>query len=202
MISLGEYLRTSRISRGLSQRELAKLASVSGAFISKLEANKIASPKTETINSIARALKISVTEINGQLSKDRKRQFVPAKSLKETLREVVGRLPIPIPLFNQIAVPRRVTGYLYIDKESTELEQSHNYFSFVATKDFELYARKRDIIVLDNTVEEFSPDDVVVCYDSDTKEIQIDRYTNMRKSNDNYIQGVVVWVIKRYKKYK
>ncbi len=57
---LGEYIKKTRENLGLSQRELAKLANINNAEISRLEAGKRQKPNVLILKAIAEALNLSL----------------------------------------------------------------------------------------------------------------------------------------------
>lgn len=61
--TFGKWLKRLRKKRGLNQPELAKLAHTTKATISLLEADKIAQPRFEKLENIAKALGLSPAEI-------------------------------------------------------------------------------------------------------------------------------------------
>ncbi len=56
-------LKRLREARGLSQLRLAKLAKVAQVYISELEAGKKRNPGIETVQKLAKALKVKVTQL-------------------------------------------------------------------------------------------------------------------------------------------
>ncbi len=56
-------LKRLREARGLSQLRLAKLAKVAQVYISELEAGKKRNPGIETVQKLAKALKVKVAEL-------------------------------------------------------------------------------------------------------------------------------------------
>ena len=62
-MSLGEYIKTVRRRRGLSQWELSRLSGLTRSHLSRLELNDIDDPSAETFLSLARALKIHPNDL-------------------------------------------------------------------------------------------------------------------------------------------
>ncbi len=56
-------LKRLREARGLSQLRLAKLAKVGQVYISELEAGKKRNPGIETVQKLAKALKVNVAKL-------------------------------------------------------------------------------------------------------------------------------------------
>lgn len=59
---MGLNLKIARIKKGLNQNQLAKIANVSPATISKLECGKL-NPRIDVIKRLAKALDVSVAEL-------------------------------------------------------------------------------------------------------------------------------------------
>ena len=60
---IGVKIRTLRDARGMTQAELAKKARVTQSHVSMLEAGARMRPSIQTIQKLARALGVSVTEL-------------------------------------------------------------------------------------------------------------------------------------------
>ncbi len=58
-------LKTLREEKGLSQRELAGRAKVTGAYVAMLEARKKKNPSLAVLQRLAKALGVPVTELLG-----------------------------------------------------------------------------------------------------------------------------------------
>lgn len=59
---MGQTLRRLRAKRGLSQAVVAKRAKLSREYVNKIEAGRY-DPPLSTINALARALRVPVTEL-------------------------------------------------------------------------------------------------------------------------------------------
>jgi transcriptional regulator with XRE-family HTH domain len=100
--SLGSFLHQHRNERGLSLRALGKLSGVPYAAIHKIENGSTTRPQTETLERLAKALKISYEAL------ERLSRGLPAepRTIGQTrqgldqvtaeLLDVLNRLPIPI----------------------------------------------------------------------------------------------------------
>jgi transcriptional regulator with XRE-family HTH domain len=62
---IGRVLKRIREREGLSQLELAKRAKVAQAYISEMEAGQKKNPGIETLQKLAKALGVPVTELLG-----------------------------------------------------------------------------------------------------------------------------------------
>ncbi|MDR1044434.1 MAG: XRE family transcriptional regulator [Candidatus Adiutrix sp.] len=60
-LRIGSVLKKLRLEKGLTLQQLADMASVTAAYISKLENEKV-SPSIQTLHKIAEALKVSIIE--------------------------------------------------------------------------------------------------------------------------------------------
>lgn len=61
--TLGAAIRARRQQRGLSQRQLGRLAGLTGAYISRLENDQYASPGSVELSAVATALGVSVYDL-------------------------------------------------------------------------------------------------------------------------------------------
>ena len=62
-LSLGAVLKRARELRGLSAMEAARAAAISGAYLSKLEANAVKKPSPHVLHSLSGALAIPYAEL-------------------------------------------------------------------------------------------------------------------------------------------
>ncbi len=60
---LGVMLQQRRESKGLTQEQLAKLAHMSRGYLAKLEAGHSKNPSLATLQRLAKALGVAVTEL-------------------------------------------------------------------------------------------------------------------------------------------
>jgi len=65
-MSLSEFIRTKRLEKDLSQRDLATAAGLSNAEISRIESGKRKSPSPAILKVIAKALNVTLDEIYEQ----------------------------------------------------------------------------------------------------------------------------------------
>lgn len=104
-MNIGESIKENRERRGLSQRELAKLAGLSGSFISRLEAGLYRLTSPDTVNSLAKALKIHPEELYraAGIIKDSKAVYeIPQKTPDELVAELQVSMPVMIPIHGSI----------------------------------------------------------------------------------------------------
>ena len=62
-LSLGAALRRARELRGLSAVEAARAAAISGAYLSKLEADAVKKPSPHVLHSLSQALAVPYAEL-------------------------------------------------------------------------------------------------------------------------------------------
>jgi transcriptional regulator with XRE-family HTH domain len=62
-VSVGRVLKGLREDRGLSQRELAAKAKVTGAYVAMLETGKKKNPSLAILRRLAQALNVPATEL-------------------------------------------------------------------------------------------------------------------------------------------
>jgi putative transcriptional regulator len=63
MSNISKNIKKLREDNGLSQEKLARLADVANNTIIKIEAGKNQNPTLDTLNKIAKALKISIDDL-------------------------------------------------------------------------------------------------------------------------------------------
>ena len=95
MIDIGERLKQLRISRGLSQRELAKLAGTTNSTISAIEKNAV-SPSVSSLKKLLDAIGISLSEFFSMDIEEEPQVFYFAESMKDVgtggvLRRIMGQ---------------------------------------------------------------------------------------------------------------
>lgn len=102
MSDFSQNLKMQRLKKGLSQEELGKLIGVSGVTIMRYEKN-LRQPKLQTINQIANALKIPVSElidINSPILSKATQRFISNKYPEEieTYGEVMDNIVMNSPI--------------------------------------------------------------------------------------------------------
>ncbi len=139
---LGERIRSARIMRGLSQRELARRVGVSAMAISKYERN-LDIPGSEVLLKLAKALGVHIEfflrseRIRGIVPAYRKRKALPRKlqaSIVEQVREWLERYVALENLFFEDSPqfqlpegwPRSIRDLEEIEEAAIELRQAWN----------------------------------------------------------------------------
>ena len=74
MDMLPQRLKTARIAKGLSQKELAKLADADQTTISRLE-NGSRGASTETLTAIARVLDMTLSDLVGDADREKEKEY-------------------------------------------------------------------------------------------------------------------------------
>ncbi len=189
---LSEYIKKMREARGLSQRELARLANLSPAYISRIEAGENDNPSLRALINIARALKVTINDIKKSMGSYYPHDIDSIKTPSEVLHELNIVMPIAVPIYENIN-KRNVMGYVYIPK------QKSGHKNYLGLKVYDgitsAIADEGDIIVIDK---DDTPDigKVVLCKRSDNKLETV----KIKKKNDcknSQILGVAVWVMKK-----
>lgn len=85
-MNFGEFLREAREKRGLTVNQLAIYAEVSSGLISKLENGKRGTPKPETIEKLAKGLKMEYEELMSKAG------YVAYKGKREVPKKVQDSL--------------------------------------------------------------------------------------------------------------
>jgi transcriptional regulator with XRE-family HTH domain len=191
---LGEYIKKVRLSRGLSQRELGRLANLSGAFISQLESGEAKRPSTESLKSIASALKVPFSEIAAQYSGSIPAKTPAPKTPAEVMRELTNVMPIAVPVIADMHAPGQIQEYLFIPRP----QNGHKNFYGVKIIGSCLSPKVEDgdIIIIDK-------DDVpdigktVLCYHNGNDEPQIIKIKKKNDIADCELYGVILWIMKK-----
>ena len=58
---IGKRIKILRLERGLTQKDIEEATGISRSHISKIESGRVANPGLETLEKIARALKVSIS---------------------------------------------------------------------------------------------------------------------------------------------
>lgn len=99
---LGGWIRSTRLDRGVSQRELAKRAGVSQSYLCDIELERGAQPSLAIVDRIASALDTSRTELleaagvvegrtGGKASEHERRFYVVFRNLNDENQQAVER---------------------------------------------------------------------------------------------------------------
>lgn len=94
MINIGEKLRSIRLDKGISSKELEALSGINQSTISRIE-NNTHSPSIETLFKICSALEISINDFfkdNEELPVDLMSLLNTAKKMSPTQRQKVTEM--------------------------------------------------------------------------------------------------------------
>jgi len=86
----GEYLKSKRKQRSITQEELAKVLGVSSVFIHQLETAKVDAPSWRRCEKIANILEIPVEEIWNISKRERLRRFMEREGMDDHSLEVLS----------------------------------------------------------------------------------------------------------------
>ncbi|HSW58880.1 MAG TPA: LexA family transcriptional regulator [Dehalococcoidales bacterium] len=104
-MSLGEYIKSIRHRRGLSQWELSRLSGLTRSHLSRLELNDIEDPSAETFISLARALKIHPNDLYqaaGYIEENARFRRTLDKTPEEAFEELEKLTLHPVPVLEKI----------------------------------------------------------------------------------------------------
>lgn len=178
-MKLGEFVKEERDRRGLSQRELGKLAGLTGSFISRIESGQYKGSSPETLTSLATALKIKPSVLYDFLYPAKNATPSITKTPDEIVKELNASLPACIPVYEGIDSKKIVT-YSYVPKV---LIGGSRVQGVIAKTDFEDDIKKGDILICSHTLVAYD-DDLIIYLDGE-KEI-IKRHSG-KPSNNCYV---------------
>ena len=100
-MSLGEYIKTVRRRRGLSQWELSRLSGLTRSHLSRLELDNFESPSAETFLSLARALKVHPNDLYqaaGYIEENTRFRRETIRNADEAFADLekLALLPVPV----------------------------------------------------------------------------------------------------------
>jgi transcriptional regulator with XRE-family HTH domain len=197
-MSLGEYIKTIRHRRGLSQWELSRLSGLTRSHLSRLELDDIEDPSAETFLSLARGLKVHPNDLYQAAGYiDENAHF--RRSLEKTPEEAFAELEKialqPVPVVDKI----HSQGSAVVQYSQWELSQGeHNQVIGLLAKGFNLEpeVREGDIILI-HRGQTPAHGSVVLCYRNE--QVQLARYDGQFKGNghsddDLHVYGVVIGI--------
>jgi len=195
-MSLGEYIKTLRHRRGLSQWELSRLSGLTRSHLSRLELDDFENPSAETFLALARALKVhpnDLYEAAGYIEEHSRFR----RSLSETPEEAFDELEQislePVSVLNNSIFEESAAGQS--SRSGHEGVENKKIVGILARGfSLEPEIREGDIIFI-NREQAPSPGNVVLAYQSD--KVQLMRYDNTPRMNghsneDFQIYGVVI----------
>ncbi len=85
----GDYLKSKRKHKNVTQEDLARALGVSSVFIHQLETGKVDAPSFERCQQIAEILEVSIDELWNVAKKERLRRFMEREGISEDGFEVL-----------------------------------------------------------------------------------------------------------------
>jgi transcriptional regulator with XRE-family HTH domain len=102
-MSLGEYIKTARRRRGLSQWELSRLSGLTRSHLSRLELDDFDSPSAETFLSLAKALKVHPNDLYqaaGYIEENTRFRRDASRNADEAFAELEKLALFPVPVIH------------------------------------------------------------------------------------------------------
>jgi transcriptional regulator with XRE-family HTH domain len=196
-MSLGEYIKTIRHRRGLSQWELSRLSGLTRSHLSRLELGDVENPSAETFLTLAKALKIHPNDLYqaaGYIEKNT-RFLRAALTPEEAFADLVLVDSKPVPILDKIST--RVTDVVHYSQWGLSPEEHTKVIGLLA-KGFSLEpeVKEGDVIFI-NREQQPTPGNVVLCYQDE--KVQLARYSSQYggngHSNDGFhVYGVVIGI--------
>jgi len=143
-MQIGDYVRSVRERRGLSQLELARLSGLSPSFICLLEQNKRKDITSETVYKLTRALRIPVGDYYEHTQSE---YFIIAdrqKQPEEILKELSQSLPVVIPVYKNLQ-DKKPSTYHYIPREL--IKGGIKVYGLMADRDVKNFCKEGDLLI-------------------------------------------------------
>jgi len=196
-MDIGEAVKLARTKRSLSQHELAKLAGVAPSFISRIEKGKYKFTSQESLDKIARALKISPgTLYDAALSKKPPVQYIRPQGISDMVRDIQAMQTnfYEVPVVAELHMPGEILEYIYIPRTGTG---KVNYVGVKAKG----YCLAPDILDGDTLIidQDAAPEigKTILCYHNGHEHPQLFRLVKKSQAKDCEIYGVVVGIFRR-----
>jgi len=87
----GEYLKSKRKKRSVTQEDLARFLNVSSVFIHQLETGKVDAPSYDRCEQLSLILKIEIEELWNVARRERLKRFMEKEDIDETNLEVLSK---------------------------------------------------------------------------------------------------------------
>ena len=87
----GEYLKSKRKQKSITQEDLARFLSVSSVFIHQLETGKVDAPSYERCEQLSEILKVEIEELWNVARRERLKRFMQKEEIIEDNLEVLGK---------------------------------------------------------------------------------------------------------------
>jgi len=89
MMRFGDYLKSKRKQRNITQEELARSLKVSSVFVHQLETGKVDAPSIERCQQMAVVLEIGIDELWTVARKERLKRFMEKEDIEQESFEVL-----------------------------------------------------------------------------------------------------------------
>lgn len=194
-MSLGEYIRSVRRRRGLSQWELSRLSGLTRSHVSRLELDDFERPSAETFLSLAKALKVHPNDLYqaaGYIEENTRFRRSLTKTPQEAFAELDKIACRPVPVLGRINA--EVADVVQYSPWGLTQEEYTKIVGLLARGfSLEPEVKEGDIIFI-NREQKPSPGNLVLCYQDE--KIQLARYhePNGSGNNEYHIYGVVIGI--------
>jgi transcriptional regulator with XRE-family HTH domain len=197
-MSLGEYIKTIRHRRGLSQWELSRLSGLTRSHLSRLELDDFENPSAETFLSLAKALKVHPNDLYqaaGYIEENARFRRSLAKTPEEAFTELEIITLQLVPILDRINA--RVTDVVQYSQWGLSGGENSKVIGLLA-KGFNLEpeVKEGDVIFI-NQDQHPAPGNIVLCYQEE--KVQLVRYSGNTGSNGStndgfHVYGVVLGI--------
>jgi transcriptional regulator with XRE-family HTH domain len=194
-MSLGEYIRSVRRRRGLSQWELSRLSGLTRSHVSRLELDDFERPSAETFLSLAKALKVHPNDLYqaaGYIEENTRFRRSITKTPQEAFAELDKIACHPVPVLGRINA--EVADVVQYSPWGLNQEEYTKIVGLLARGfSLEPEVKEGDIIFI-NREQKPSPGNLVLCYQDE--KIQLARYYEPNGSGNHefHIYGVVIGI--------
>jgi transcriptional regulator with XRE-family HTH domain len=197
-MSLGQYIKTLRRRRGLSQWELSRLSGLTRSHLSRLELDDFENPSAGTFLSLAKAFKIHPNDLYqaaGYIEENSRFRRSLARMPEEAFAEIEQIPFLPVPVLDKISTG--ASDVIQYNQRELSREENNQVVGLLARGfSLEPEVKEGDIIFVDQGQAPV-PGNVVLCYREE--KVQLARYgrqpgDNANGSNGFHIYGVVLGI--------
>lgn len=190
---LSKYVKETRLKRGLSQAELAKLSGLSPAFICRIEKGDYKSVTVDSLSKLSRALKVSVGDLSNLVLNKGIKEDLIKKTPYEIMNELTLSLPVVVPVYPAIN-SRQVVEYVFVPRELAFSGGKEMKLIGIKSNDLEYedIVHKGDIVICGK---DFPPSPGDLCIILNDDQISIGPYNKKEK-----IFAVILQVVRVVKK--
>lgn len=197
-MSLGEYIKTIRHRRGLSQWELSRLSGLTRSHLSRLELDDIEDPSAETFLSLAKGLKVHPNELYqaaGYIEEKTRFRRSSVKTPEEAFEDLEKVILQPVPVLQEIQ--SKASEVVHYSPWGLSQGEQNKVIGILARGfSLEPEVKEGDIIFV-NQEQKPVPGNVMLCYRDD--KVRLERYGGKPGSNGNsndgfHVYGVVIGI--------